>query len=152
MSTSHNLADNAKTQLTVLRCLPLVRDERLSVENGRLRDAIWVRARIFAVAVLLFTASGCIATRNWVDDQINPIKDQLGRQEAQLNNTDAKLQSLRLEHRLVLGSSHGPTFAVGSAALTANGKREIDGFLEDLRGIDATPVGVGAPLRRCGAY
>jgi outer membrane protein OmpA-like peptidoglycan-associated protein len=31
-------------------------------------------------------------------------------------------------------SGHGPTFAFGSAALTQNGKREIDGFLSDLEG------------------
>jgi outer membrane protein OmpA-like peptidoglycan-associated protein len=44
------------------------------------------------------------------------------------------LQNLHLEKRLVLDSSNGPTFAFGSAALTANAKREIKGFLEDLEG------------------
>ena len=61
--------------------------------------------------------------------------------QAQLNNTDAKadkalagLQNLHLEKKLVLDSTHGPTFASGSDALTANGKREINGFIEDLEG------------------
>jgi len=141
MPTSHNLEDKVKTRRTLLRVLHLVRDERLSVENGRLRGAVSVGAWTFAGAVLLFTASGCIATRGWVQDQINPIKGQLGQQESRLNNTDAKadralagLQNLHLEHRLVLDSSHGPTFASGSAALTQNAKREINGFLEDLEG------------------
>jgi outer membrane protein OmpA-like peptidoglycan-associated protein len=90
-------------------------------------------ARIFATAVLLFTANGCIATRSWVQDQLNPLTGQLGRQESRLNDTNAKLQNLRLEQRLVL-DSHGPTFAFGSGALTNNAKREIDGFFQDLEG------------------
>ncbi len=106
-----------------------------------LGDALWVGAWILAGAVLLSSATGCIATRSWVNDQINPIKGQLGQQQSQLNNTDAKadralagLQNLHLEHRLVLDSKQGPTFAFGSATLTANAKREINGFFEDLVG------------------
>ncbi len=109
------------------------------MENGRLWDAVWVVAWIFAGAGLLFTANGCIATRSWVEDQLNPITGQLGRQESRLNDTDAKadralagLQNLHLEQRLVLDSRHGPTFAFGSAALTQNAKHEIDGFFDDL--------------------
>lgn len=68
-----------------------------------------------------------------VEDQLNPLTDQLGRQESRLNDTNAKLQNLRLEQRLVL-DSHGPTFAFGSGALTENAKREIDGFFQDLEG------------------
>ena len=91
-------------------------------------------AWIFGGALLLSTANGCLATRSWVQDQMNPM-------QAQLNNTDAKadkalagLQNLHLEKKLVLDSTNGPTFASGSAALTANGKREINGFIEDLEG------------------
>ncbi len=91
-------------------------------------------AWIFGGALLLSSASGCLATRSWVQDQMNPM-------QAQLNNTDAKadkalagLQNLHLEKKLVLDSTNGPTFASGSSALTANGKREINGFIEDLEG------------------
>ena len=91
-------------------------------------------AWILGGALLLSTANGCLATRSWVQDQMNPM-------QAQLNNTDAKadkalagLQNLHLEKKLVLDSTNGPTFASGSAALTANGKREINGFIEDLEG------------------
>jgi len=59
-----------------------------------------------------------------------------------LKDTNAKadqaltgLQNLRLEQRLVLDDSgHGPTFATGSAVLSQNAKREIDGFFRDLEG------------------
>ena len=83
-------------------------------------------AWIFGGALLLSSASGCLATRSWVQDQMNPM-------QAQLNNTDAKAnqavaglhRNLHLEKKLVLDSTNGPTFATGSAVLTANGKREI---------------------------
>jgi outer membrane protein OmpA-like peptidoglycan-associated protein len=109
MPTSNNVQNTAKNQLRV-------------------------GARIFAGAVLVFTATGCLATRNWVNDQLTPINGKL-------NNTDAKadqalngLQNLHLERKLVLDSTNGPTFAFGSDALTRNGKREVDGFIEDLQG------------------
>jgi outer membrane protein OmpA-like peptidoglycan-associated protein len=151
MPTGHNLQDATKNQPSLLRVFHLVRDETIGAENGRLRvavaengrlwDAVRVVAWIFAGVGLLFTANGCIATRSWVKDQLNPITGQLARQASQLNDTDAKadralagLQNLRLERRLVLDSGHGPTFAVGSAALSENAKREIDGFFQDLEG------------------
>ena len=94
-----------------------------------------------AGALLLFTANGCLATRNWVNDQLTPINGQLTQQQTRLNQTDAKadqaligLQNLHLQQRLVLDSRNGPTFTSGSAALTANAKREIDGFFNDLDG------------------
>jgi outer membrane protein OmpA-like peptidoglycan-associated protein len=127
MPTGHNLTAKAKTQLSPRQALHLVRDKFPYFENGRSWDRVRVRAWIAGAVVLLFTANGCVATRSWVNDQLEPIKGQLGQQEARLNN-------LRLEHRLVLDSNHGPTFAFDSAALTANGKREIDGFIEDLEG------------------
>ena len=111
-----------KNQSALSRALRLTRREGARV------------AWIFGGALLLSTASGCLATRSWVQDQMNPM-------QAQLNNTDAKadkalagLQNLHLEKKLVLDSTNGPTFASGSAALTANGKREINGFIEDLEG------------------
>jgi outer membrane protein OmpA-like peptidoglycan-associated protein len=141
MATSHNVQDATKNQPALLRAFHLVRDVGISAENSRLWDAVWVVAWIFAGAALLFTANGCIATRSWVKDQLNPITDQLGRQESRLNDTDSKadralagLQNLHLERRLILDSGHGPTFVFGSAALTENTKHEIDGFFQDLEG------------------
>ncbi len=110
-------------------------------ENRRLWATVRAPGSIFAATILLFTASGCLATRNWVETQLNPVKSQLNQTDAKLNQTDAKadralagLQNLRLEKRLVLNTAHGPTFAFGSAALTENAKRTIDGFFQDLPG------------------
>ena len=122
MPTSQIVQDVPKNQSALPRAFHLMRREGARV------------AWIFGGALLLSTASGCLATRSWVQDQMNPM-------QAQLNNTDAKadkalagLQNLHLEKKLVLDSTNGPTFASGSAALTANGKREINGFIEDLEG------------------
>jgi outer membrane protein OmpA-like peptidoglycan-associated protein len=103
-------------------------------ETVRLRDAIYVVARIVAGAGLLFAATGCIATRSWVNDQLQPINGRVNETDAKADRALAGLQNLHLEQRLVLDSSNGPTFAFGSAALTANAKHEIDGFFEDLKG------------------
>jgi outer membrane protein OmpA-like peptidoglycan-associated protein len=91
-------------------------------------------AWIFGGALLLSTASGCLATRSWVQDQMNPMQAQLNNTDAKANQALAGLQNLHLEKKLVLDSTNGPTFATGSAVLTANGKREINGFIEDLEG------------------
>ena len=97
------------------------------MENGRLWNAARNVTGIFALAGLLLAASGCLATRGWVSDQLRPITGQQERFETQLN-------SLHLERKLVLDSNRGPTFAFGSAALSGNDKRAIDGFFEDLDG------------------
>jgi outer membrane protein OmpA-like peptidoglycan-associated protein len=91
-------------------------------------------AWIFAGALVLFTANGCIATRSWVETQLNPVKGRLNDTDAKADRALAGLQNLHLEQRLVLDSRNGPTFAFGSAALTDNAKHEIDGFFEDLEG------------------
>lgn len=102
------------------------------VKHGRLADAVGVVAGVFAAATLLFTTSGCLATRSWVQDQLNPVNARLNDTDAKSDRALAGLQNLHLEKRLVLNSQNGPTFAFGSSALTPNAKRAIDGFFEDL--------------------
>jgi hypothetical protein len=98
-----------------------------TVRIAYLSDAVRIGVGAFAGAGLLLTASGCLVTCAWVEDQLRPITGQQERLETQLNN-------LHLERRLVLDSSTGPTFAFGSAALSGNAKREIDQFFGDLEG------------------
>jgi len=92
-----------------------------------LSGAARIGAGAFIGAGLLLSASGCLATRSWVGDQLRPITGQQEKFETQLNN-------LHLERRLVLDSSTGPTFASGSAALSGNAKHEIDQFFGDMQG------------------
>ena len=98
---------------------------------ARLSDAVRVGVGAFVGVGLILSASGCLATRSWVGDQLRPITGQQQKFETQLNN-------LHLERRLVLDSSAGPTFASGSAALSSNAKREIDQFVGDMEGSTAS--------------
>jgi len=134
MLRSHNVQNATKDHPALLRFFHLARGERKKVESGRLWDATRAVAWILAGGLVLFTANGCIATRSWVEDQLNPVKGRLNETDAKADRALAGLQNLHLEHRLVLDSRNGPTFAFGSAALTENAKHEIDGFFEDLAG------------------
>lgn len=103
----------------------------------------------------LLVIQGCVATRDWVRDQLSPMSGQLSDHEAKfgrvggqiagvegrLGQVDAKaekalssLGSLRLERRFVLDLREGANFAYNSTALTDQTKREIDGFFSDLKG------------------
>jgi outer membrane protein OmpA-like peptidoglycan-associated protein len=97
---------------------------------AHLTNVVRIGVGAVAGAGLLLTASGCLATRSWVNDQLRPITGQQQQMETQMNN-------LHLERKLVLDSTNGPTFATGSAALSANAKREIDQFVGDLEGSTA---------------
>ena len=96
-----------------------------------LSDAVRVGVGAFAGLGLILGASGCLATRSWVQNELSPIKGQQERFQTQMN-------SLHLERRLVLDSGTGPTFALGSAALSGNAKREIDQFFGDMEGSTAS--------------
>ena len=97
-----------------------------------LSDAVRVGIGAFGGAALLLTATGCLATRNWVGEQLQPIKGQQAQLETQMNN-------LHLEKKLVLDSTNGPTFKTGSADLSGNAKHEIDAFVGDLEGPTGAP-------------
>ena len=131
----------------------------------------------------LLTAQGCIATRDWVKEQMDPVSTRvsqnegrlaqaesqigslggrmsgvegkfsqfdgrLGQFEGRLGQLDAKtekalntLANLRLERRLVIDMKEGANFAFNSANLPAEARREIDGFLSDLKGDPAGTEG-----------
>jgi OOP family OmpA-OmpF porin len=109
----------------------------------------------FFVAGILVLVSGCVATRNWVNEQISPLagrvsstEGQLGQMgerlagaEGRIGQVDAKtekalasLANLRLERRFVLDLRQGANFAFNSSALTEHAKKEIDSFFSDLKG------------------
>jgi len=129
---SRNYVLTTRNQPSLLRRFHTARNE--SANGGRSWSAVWTSIRLLAAATFLLTASGCLATRNWVQDQLNPMKSRLNDTSAKADSAVAGLQNLQLERRLVLDSRHGPTFAFGSAALTEDAKHEINGFLQDLEG------------------
>ena len=94
---------------------------------------------------LLFglTLPGCLATRGWVTEQISPLAERVSAVETRLGQTEAKadaaldrLDHLRLEKRFVLDLKDGTNFASNSDMLTTDARRQLDGFLSDLKETD----------------
>jgi outer membrane protein OmpA-like peptidoglycan-associated protein len=93
----------------------------------------------FALVASLSGATGCLATRNWVTEQLDPVHAQLGDVNKRVDAADAKadralagLDNLRLEDKLVLGMKEGATFAFNSAGLSKPAQGEIDRFFKEM--------------------
>lgn len=124
----------------------------------------------------LFLAQGCVATRDWVREQMDPISNRVSQSESRLSQTDTQLTglgdrmggvegklgqfegrlgqfdgrlgqldaktdkalnaiaNLRLDRRFVIDMKEGANFAFGSSNLPSQARKEIDGFLSDLKG------------------
>ena len=95
---------------------------------------------ILVGVVLLSCANGCLATHNWVHEQLSPVSAKLDSTDAKADQALSGLHNLHVERKLVLDSSNGPIFGFGSSALTTDAKREIDGFVDDLQGSDPGPA------------
>ncbi len=121
------------------------------------------------VAGAMLASQGCVATRDWVREQMDPlagrvsqsetrigqtesqvtglggrvgaVEGKLGEFDGRLGQVDAKtekalssLANLRLERRAVIDMKDGANFAFNSANLPTQARKEIDGFLSDLKG------------------
>jgi outer membrane protein OmpA-like peptidoglycan-associated protein len=137
------------------------------------------------VALALITLSGCIATRDWVKEQMDPVtarvtqgetrlnqtegqigslggrmtgvegklgqfEGKLGQIEGKLGQVDAKaekalssLANLRLERKFVIDMREGANFAFNASNLPPEARKEIDGFLSDLKG---DPAGMDSTI------
>ena len=76
-----------------------------------------------------------------VDGRVEQMAKQIADLEARLGQTTAKadraldgIQRLKLDRKLVLDMKQGAFFASNSTVLTSQAKKEIDGFLSDLKG------------------
>jgi len=122
-----------------------------------------------ATLALLVLAQGCVATRDWVREQVDPlgsrvsqnetrlsqteshvgtldgriggVEGKLGQFEGRLGQIDAKaekalngLANLKLERRFVIDMREGANFNFNSATLPEQARKEIDGFLSDVKG------------------
>jgi outer membrane protein OmpA-like peptidoglycan-associated protein len=135
-------------------------------------ELIRERRIVFSLLLSLFiivpTLQGCVATRDWVNEQLGPFGQRVSQAENKIEQTsgrvdkvegrlssaegrltgldgrvgevDAKaeralgsLANLRLQRKLVLSMKEGAQFSFNSAAFNEQTKREIDGFLSDLK-------------------
>ena len=76
-----------------------------------------------------------------VEGRVEQMAKQIVDLQAQLGQTTAKadraldgLQRLKLDRKLVLDLKQGAFFASNSTVLTSQAKKEIDGFISDLKG------------------
>ena len=109
-----------------------------------MRRWIVVANLVFSSFVLVCT-SGCMATRNWVRGQLEPVNGRLGAVDARVAAVDQRVDevdantmralgmigNLRLEKKLVLGMNEGAKFGLNSSALNRKAKGEIDRFLKE---------------------
>ena len=105
---------------------------------------------LFLGLALLPGASGCVATRNWVRDEISPVTERIAGAERATAQAEHKAEQarqsaeralfglghLRLEKRFVLDFREGANFDFDSAALGDDARRAIDGLLADLEGVE----------------
>ena len=66
--------------------------------------------------------------------QIADLQGQLGQTTAKADRALDGIQRLKLDRKLVLDMKQGAFFASNSTVLTSQAKKEIDGFLSDLKG------------------
>ena len=119
-------------------------------------------------SAVVLSMQGCLATRDWVQSQMQPMNkevstynDRLTQAEQKINNLggrlngvegtlgalDAKTEkalnaiaNLKIERRVVIDVKDGANFGSGSANLPKQAKKEIDSVLNDLK---TQPGGLG---------
>lgn len=111
------------------------------------RSLYWRKVLVHSSGALLLSfLPGCLATRGWVHEQLNPldarlsgVEGRMGEAEGRLTQVERKADQalanfdhLRLERRFVLSLKDGATFAFDSDALSPDARQQIDGFLSDL--------------------
>ncbi|MBI2962293.1 MAG: OmpA family protein [Deltaproteobacteria bacterium] len=102
-------------------------------------DSHRIRIPVLAGALAALALQGCVATRNWVREQLDVVNGRIDGTERRLGEVDGKadralagLQNLQLERKLVLDMKEGAVFSTASATLTRHAKTEIDRFLKEL--------------------
>ena len=117
--------------------------EQLFPINKRVSDN---EANITQTGQRVSNVEGRVAS---VDGRVEQMAKQIADLEARLGQTTAKadraldsIERLKLDRKLVLDLKQGAFFASNSTVLTSQAKKEIDGFLSDLKGEADGPSGV----------
>jgi outer membrane protein OmpA-like peptidoglycan-associated protein len=144
-----------------------------------MRKDLYMNAKFWfagGLTVSMLLAQGCVATRDWVREQMDPLSGRVSQTETRLTQTETQITSLggrvgsvegklgqfegrlgqidgrlgeldtrtqqalnnlanlRLERRAVIDMKEGANFGFNSANLPSQARKEIDGFLSDLKG------------------
>jgi outer membrane protein OmpA-like peptidoglycan-associated protein len=123
--------------------------------GGMMRRRLRVNGWCFLCGIgapVLFGLTGCLATQGWVQKHMTPLAQRVSDVDERLGQSEARLQligrkadvaldrldSLRLEKRLVLNLKDGAQFAFDSAALTQETRRQIDRFVDGMKDANDT--------------
>jgi outer membrane protein OmpA-like peptidoglycan-associated protein len=74
-----------------------------------------------------------------VEGKLGQVEGRIGQVDAKTEKALASIANLRLERKLVIDMKEGANFAFNSSNLPASARKEIDGFLSDLKG-DAADI------------
>ena len=116
---------------------------------------------VAAGSALALSTQGCIATRDWVQTQMQPVTQQVATYDERLTQAEGKISNLsgrltgvegtlrvvdakseqalnaianlKVERRVVIDLKEGATFGFGSSSLPKQAKKEIDAVLKDLK-------------------
>jgi len=88
---------------------------------------------LIAVVVVAGAASGCLATRGYVDEHVAAVQGDLRGTQSDVARLASAMQNLHLERKLVLDMRDGPTFAFASSNLSSKAKGEIDRFFNEMQ-------------------
>lgn len=121
--------------------------------GGMMRRPLRVNRAIFLCGIgvpFLLGLTGCLATRGWVQEQMTSLGERVSVVEGRFWESDARFQAvsgkadaaldrldnLRLEKRFVLSLKDGGQFAVDSATMTQESRRQIDRFVDGTKDVD----------------
>jgi outer membrane protein OmpA-like peptidoglycan-associated protein len=75
-----------------------------------------------------------------VEGKLGQVEGRIGQVDAKTEKALASIANLRLERKLVIDMKEGANFPFNSSNLPASARKEIDGFISDLKG-DAADIG-----------
>jgi outer membrane protein OmpA-like peptidoglycan-associated protein len=150
-----------------------LKERKFMKKNTRTATKIALAAGGSAVLLMV---QGCIATRDWVKTQMEPVSVQVATNDERLTQAERRLNgvegtlgavdakteralnaiaNLKVERRVVIDMKDGATFGFGSANLPKRTKKEIDAVLNDLKarpgGTDATTIVVAGHTDNAGS-
>lgn len=110
-----------------------------AINNNQTNKRRFSLVTLLALAVILLGLSGCVATRSWVGGRLAVLSGRISNNSERITNvetrqdeTDAKIENLRLTNKLVLSVDEGVNYSVGSSSLNDGARSEIDRFLNNI--------------------
>lgn len=139
-----------------LKYLEVIIMER-AINNKQINNRAFSLVIFLGLAVMYLGFNGCVATRFWVSDRLDVLSGRVSNNSERISNlekrqqeTDAKIEYLRLVSMLVLSIDEGVNYSVGSSSLYDSARNEIDSFLNNLSDDSYTEIVVAGHTESTG--